>query len=235
MGSRCVSVLSEGTFLDLVMILRIALFFCLGTFNLVQARVTKRAISDGDKKGFTDSMNDFTQDFLAVSFNELGDNFVFSPFSLHSVLAMLTSGATKDSRTEKELLNGFGRNGKIEVLEKLYGQFVKDYKTPEIEKMLTFGNRLWTTQRYFPKILQPYKDKIMKLYDAEFLKLPAENGEVDINNWVKEITKGKITNIVDSVSPDTAALIVNALYFKASWAKSFEEGRPAEFTMFNNR
>ena len=35
-GSRCVNVLSEGTFLDLVMILRIALFFCLGTFNLVQ-------------------------------------------------------------------------------------------------------------------------------------------------------------------------------------------------------
>merc|ERR1711893_24153 len=230
MGSRCVSVLSEGAFLDLVMILRIALFFCLGTFNLVQARVTKRAISDGDKKGFTDSMNDFTQDFLAVSWNELGDNYVFSPFSLHSVLAMLTTGATNGSQTQKELLLGFGRNSKIDVLEKLYGQFVKDYKTPDIEKMLIFGNRVWTTQRYFPKILEAYKNDIAKLYDAEFLELPAENGEVDINNWVSDITKGKISNIIDSVSPDTAALIVNALYFKASWAKSFEDGKPQEFT-----
>merc|ERR1712018_752781 len=230
MGSRCVSVLSEGTFLDLVMILRIALIFCLGTTNLVQARVTKRAISDGEKKGFTDSMNDFTQDFLAVSWNELGDNYVFSPFSLHSVLAMLTTGATNGSETQKELLQGFGRNGKIEVLEKLYGQFVKDYKTPDIEKMLIFGNRVWTTQQYFPKILEAYKNDV-----AEFLELPAENGEDDINKWVSDITKGKISNIIDSVSPDTAALIVNALYFKASWAKSFEDGKPQEFTKFDGK
>ena len=36
--------------------------------------------------------------------------------------------------------------------------------------------------------------------------------------------------ISDSVSPDTAMLIVNALHFKASWAKSFEDGKPQEFT-----
>merc|ERR1712141_865962 len=229
------SVVSEGRIEDLIMILRLALIFCLGTADLVQGAISGSPITDGEKKGFTDSMNDFTQDFLAVAWDDLGENFVFSPFSLHSVLAMLTSGATKNSKTQTELLAGFGRNNKIDLLEKLYGQFVKDYKTPEIEKMLTFGNRLWTTQRYFSKILQPYKDKIMKLYDAEFLKLPAQNGEVDVNNWVKEITEGKITNIIDSVSPDTAALIVNALYFKASWAKSFEEGKPAEFTKFNGR
>ena len=39
--------------------------------------------------------------------------------------------------------------------------------------------------------------------------------------------------VADSVSPDTAALIVNALYFKASWAKSFEDGKPQEFTKFD--
>jgi len=37
------------------------------------------------------------------------------------------------------------------------------------------------------------------------------------------------------VSPDTAFLIVNALYFKASWAKSFEEGKPQEFTKFDGK
>ena len=36
--------------------------------------------------------------------------------------------------------------------------------------------------------------------------------------------------ISDSVSPDTAMLIVNALHFKASWAKSFEDGKKQEFT-----
>merc|ERR1711935_914449 len=142
MGS-CVSVVCEGTSISLIMILRMALFFCLGTINLVQGAISD-AISDDDKKGYTDSMNDFTQDFLAVSWDDLGDNYVFSPFSVHSVLAMLTIGATKSSKTQKELVAGFGRNGKIELLEKMYGQFVKDYKN--LTDTLIFGNRVWTTE-----------------------------------------------------------------------------------------
>ena len=41
--------------------------------------------------------------------------------------------------------------------------------------------------------------------------------------------------ISDSVSPETAFLIVNALFFKASWAKSFDEGKPQEFTKINGQ
>ena len=82
------------------------------------------------------------------------------------------------------------------MIQKLRNCIFFAYQTPDIEKMLIFGNRVWTTQRYFPKILEAYKNDIAKLYDAEFLELPAENGEVDINNWVSDITKGKISNII---------------------------------------
>ena len=82
------------------------------------------------------------------------------------------------------------------MIQKLHNCIFFAYQTPDIEKMLIFGNRVWTTQRYFPKILEAYKNDIAKLYDAEFLELPAENGEVDINNWVSDITKGKISNII---------------------------------------
>jgi len=76
----------------------------------------------------------------------------------------------------------------------------------------------------------------MTSYDAKFLNLPAQNGEVEINDWVNRITQGKITNIIDSVSQDTAVLIVNALYFKASWAKSFKKGKKLqEFTKLDGQ
>ena len=42
-------------------------------------------------------------------------------------------------------------------------------------------------------------------------------------------------SILDSVAPDTAFLIVNALYFKASWAKSFDEGDLQEFTNLDGK
>jgi len=194
------------------------------------------AIDASIQKAYVNSMNDFTQDFLAVAWKEQGEkNFVFSPFSMHSVLAMLTSGASDNSTTQEELLSGFGRAANIENLEEIYGQYVKSYKGTDVEKNLKFGNRMWTTPRYFPKIDGDYKSKLENLYGAQFAKFAANNPEKEVNDWVKEVTQGKIDKIVDSVSPETAFLIVNALFFKASWAKSFDEGKPTEFTKLNGQ
>lgn len=210
------------------MLTRIALILSFGTF-LVQG-----AIDASIQKAYVNSMNDFAQDFLAVAWKDQGEkNFVFSPFSMHSVLAMLTSGASDNSTTQEELLSGFGRAANIENLEQIYGNYVESYKGTDVEKNLKFGNRMWTTPRYFPKIDDDYKSKLEDLYGAQFAKFAAKNPEKEVNDWVKEVTQGKIDKIVDSVSPETAFLIVNALFFKASWAKSFDEGKPQEFTKLN--
>ena len=59
------------------------------------------AIDASVQKAYENSMNDFAQDFLAVAWKEQGEkNFVFSPFSMHSVMAMLTSGASDNSTTQ---------------------------------------------------------------------------------------------------------------------------------------
>jgi len=216
--------------MTLKMLIKIAVILSFGTL-LVQG-----AIDASIQKAYVNSMNDFTQDFLAVAWKEQGEkNFVFSPFSMHSVLAMLTSGASDNSTTQEELLSGFGRAANIENLEEIYGQYVKSYKGTEVEKNLKFGNRMWTTPRYFPKIDGDYKSKLENLYGAQFAKFAANNPEKEVNDWVKEVTQGKIDKIVDSVSPETAFLIVNALFFKASWAKSFDEGKPTEFTKLNGQ
>merc|ERR1711971_1247536 len=203
MGSLTLPHFDKKIEMTFKMLTRIAVILSFGTF-FVQG-----AIGASVQKTYADSMTDFTQDFLAVAMKEQGEkNFVFSPFSMHSVLAMLTSGSTDNSATQKELLNGFGRAQKIENLEELYGQFLKSYKGTDVEKSLKFGNRMWTTPRYFPKI-DDYKSKLENLYGAEFAKFAANNPEKEVNDWVKEVTQGKIDKIVDSVSPETAFLIVN--------------------------
>ena len=173
------------------MLTRISVILSFGTL-LVQG-----AIDASIQKTYENSMNDFAQDFLAVAWKEQGEkNFVFSPFSMHSVLAMLTSGASDNSTTQEELLSGFGRAANIENLEQIYGQFVKSYKGTDVEKSLKFGNRMWTTPRYFPKIDDDYKSKLENLYGAEFAKFAANNPEKEVNDWVKEVTQGKIDKIV---------------------------------------
>ena len=43
----------------------------------------------------------------------------------------------------------------------------------------------------------------------------------EINRWVDRQTAGKIDKILDAIDPDTAAVILNAVYFKAAWKTPF--------------
>ena len=42
-----------------------------------------------------------------------------------------------------------------------------------------------------------------------------------INSWVSDKTQGKITQIVDSIPPDSLMFLINTIYFKGSWQKQF--------------
>jgi serpin B len=60
------------------------------------------------------------------------------------------------------------------------------------------------------------KDK----YGAEIF---ANAGLDDVNGWVKRKTEGKIERILEQLDRSTAAVILNAIYFKAKWAAVFNK------------
>jgi len=43
-----------------------------------------------------------------------------------------------------------------------------------------------------------------------------------VNNWVSRKTEGKIDKILDKLDPDAAAVLLNAVYFKAPWRDPFD-------------
>ena len=55
-------------------------------------------------------------------------NFVFSPFSLHSAITMLASGATDESKTANQLLLTLGRTQNIQQLKAQYKRLLNEYK-----------------------------------------------------------------------------------------------------------
>jgi len=177
---------------------------------------------------FDNSMNDFTQNFLAAASKKEGENFVFSPFSLHSALAMLTTGSTDNSETQEELLQVFGRTQNIKKLEEMYARYIKNFKGTDVEKNFVFGNKIWTSYND-SEIEDEFEDKIINLYGAEIDKFAEKNPENEINDWVKKWTYGKIDKIIDSVDNNAAMIIVNALFFQGAWASKFNEGRKQFF------
>jgi serine protease inhibitor len=72
-------------------------------------------------------------------------------------------------------------------------------------------------------------------YNAELSTLdfadPGAAGK--INGWVKDKTKGLITEIIDHVSPMDMMFLVNAVYFKGKWSQPFDKAltKPGDFTI----
>jgi serpin B len=56
-----------------------------------------------------------------------------------------------------------------------------------------------------------------------------QNATLDVvNDWVKRRTQGKIERILDNLDPSSAAVLLNAVYFKAKWASVFNKGMTAD-------
>jgi serpin B len=67
-------------------------------------------------------------------------------------------------------------------------------------------------------IAADYATLLRDKYEAEVFR----NADLDqINGWVKRKTEGKIERILDRLDPSTAAVLLNAVYFKAKWAGDF--------------
>jgi len=69
------------------------------------------------------------------------------------------------------------------------------------------------------KLVAPDYGALLKdKYGAEIFR---DAGLDDVNGWVKRKTEGKIDRILDKMDRSTAAVILNAVYFKAKWAAPF--------------
>ena len=73
---------------------------------------------------------------------------------------------------------------------------MKDYASPEVTKLLTFGNRIWTSKANYGRISGKFLESTSANYNAEVETLHTIKPERAVNDWVKQVTKGKIEKIV---------------------------------------
>ncbi|CAG2103219.1 unnamed protein product [Medioppia subpectinata] len=50
-----------------------------------------------------------------------------------------------------------------------------------------------------------------------------------VNEWVRNKTNNKISKIIDKLDTSTTAIIINAVYFKATWSKQFKTTEKLHF------
>ena len=93
---------------------------------------------------------------------------------------------------------------------------VADGSFPPSARLLS-ANALMLTGR--GELVAPeYSALVKDKYGAEIFR---DAGLEEVNGWVKRKTEGKIDRIIDKLDRATAAVILNAVYFKARWAAPF--------------
>ncbi|XP_025080035.1 ovalbumin-like [Pomacea canaliculata] len=83
-------------------------------------------------------------------------------------------------------------------------------------------------------VMDSYASSMSQYYEKGLKPFQRPNPEQAVNTWVEEVTEGAITNFLQpgAITADTVLMLLNALFFEASWQTMFEARgtRSATFT-----
>ena len=157
--------------------------------------------------------------FKEMNKNYKNENLIVSPISAYQILGLTANGAK--GKTQKEMISAL-ENKNLEELNKINTDIL--YLTKEL-KTVEIANSIMTK---FP----PKKSFLAasSRYGAtvETLKSVAQ-----VNAWSNAKTHGKIPTILNSLSPKTLMILLNAVYFKGKWEEAFDKEDTKKKTFYN--
>ena len=149
---------------------------------------------------------------------ESSDNIFISPNSIAIALSMIRNGTAGQTLAEMNKVLGLDPLSTANV-DRSYSQLIETLKTADVE--LAIANSLWINQDLTLK--EQFINNAQNFYQAQVTNLNFADTSVTntINQWVAQNTAGKISEIVDTVSPEDVLYLINAIYFKGSWTNKF--------------
>jgi serpin B len=165
---------------------------------------------------------------------DTGGNTVLSPVSIATAFAMVSAGA--DEATTGRIADVFGFPDQAalhEAMNSLTADLAEANQTGDErgDVVLETVNTLWAQSGF--DIEPAFLDTLAAQYGAgvpttDFASDP-EAGRAAINESVAETTRDRIPDLMPegSVTEDTRAVVVNAVYLKAPWASEFAEDATA--------
>ncbi|XP_033241493.1 serine protease inhibitor 42Dd-like [Drosophila pseudoobscura] len=162
----------------------------------------------------------------ALARDKSSPNIVFSPSSIRTALALAYLGA--EGVTGEELKQTLSLEGsdKNDVAQRFAHLLAQEENQSEDDAQFSYANRIYVSERY--RLIQAYQELAGKYFNASAENVNfADNFKVSqqINSWVATKTHDQIKDLIsaDSLSSETAAVLINAIYFKGKWENPFSE------------
>jgi serpin B len=198
-------------------------------------RVPRAITTDQGDIGVVVEGNDTFTWALYAELAEGDTNLFFSPFSIAAALGLTSAGAGGETLRQLESTLAVGLPA--DAWHPAFGALIDDLNGDKLR-----GYRLEVANRLFGQDGTPWAADFLTtceddwkapLEPTDFVGDPAGARET-INGWVSDRTEDRIPELLPSgiITSDTRLVLVNAIYFLASWWTQFDvaDTRPASFT-----
>lgn len=177
--------------------------------------------------------NEFAMDlYEKVCDIQESDNIFFSPYSISSALGMTYNGARGQTAVDMALVLHFTLP--VEAVNRAFHSLTETLSSGDLlgaesghPFTLSISNGLWVQNGF--SLLEDYVAEVTRYYSAAVRNLDfiddSEHSREIINDWVAESTMNKIMDLIPPgvLKEDTRVVLTNAVYFKASWRRPFDE------------
>ena len=150
-----------------------------------------------------------------------GEGTLLSPLSAALALSMAANGA--DGETLDQFREVLGDGASLEALNVSCSALMKLYGGLGGSTECSIANSLWTDPE--GRMQEDFVGRCSGIFDAQVFQedLSAPVIVPALNSWVSDHTAGMIPQIIQRpFGEDAAALMVNALYLKNTWATKFD-------------
>ncbi|XP_067134364.1 iripin-2-like [Centruroides vittatus] len=166
-----------------------------------------------------------------------GQNAFFSAVSIYTVLGMAYGAARGETARQMQDALEYDKAGLTDQNIHQFFRSLNEFLSKGSEEYrLEMANAILTQSGY--DIADEYKALLQNSYQALHKEVDfsgnSNQAVGEVNNWVSQKTNGKIVKLLDSLSPDTRMILLNAIYFKGTWKKTFNSDSTRNSPLFNN-
>jgi len=160
----------------------------------------------------------FTNRLLQQIESNTTTNFVLSPHSIHSVFSQLLQGSGGRTKAELESLLGVTASDSLVEQYRILGQGLSGEGFKQ-------ANLLAVANNFKPK--REYRTSLNSGFQSDIREFDFGSNSLgsieEINQYVEDVTNQKIQDLLadDDVDGFTRMILINAVYFKASWRFAF--------------
>lgn len=173
--------------------------------------------------GFVKPGNVFAFNFLDRIDAASEKDYIVSPLSLQFLLGMLLDGAQGTTAEQICKVLGYGA-GEAKAVDEYCRAMMTQLPALDKKTTLEIANAIFVDEGW--PLKKAYRNQVANYYDAEVSNLDFSNSAKalkTINGWADEKTHGMVPKVLDDVTTDMLAYLLNAVYFKSQWELAFDK------------